>query len=339
MGKYIFYFIYSFIYFSILFYSLRAFHTSVSWWFSTGDSLRVKLLKSLRSVLADHNNAGCLDGLHLSSYLQVGGWSALVLLFTLSTVTKWQVQGFSPCTSHLVTVPSAPITIGVTVSLARSRYLSFFLLSFNFTQCLAGTAKFTIWQVLFFYLFIYFLFFYFLFCFFFCVGGGTITMSGLLAEIRWSQNHKEFWASHFLGWILGCAYTICSYGQIHYYFSHGNFFTSALVDGFSLEFEWQQVSSNPRSKWYYSLDGLHSSTYFQVLQSLYNSFGDCTEHTNWIGIAVTFMSHSFFNSLAKSRYLSFFIFFQCSLCSQLRQQSPQFDKFSFSCRLLLGLVV
>ena len=42
--------------------------------------------------------------------------------------------------------------------------------------------------------------------------------------------------------ILGCAYTICSYGII---IIHAlELFTSALADGFSLESEWQQVSTS-----------------------------------------------------------------------------------------------
>ena len=53
-------------------------------------------------------------------------------------------------------------------------------------------------------------------------------------------------------------------------------FTSALADGFSLESEWQQVSSSLQGSSYYSglsqkrcrLDGLHPSANFQVLQSL-----------------------------------------------------------------------
>ena len=74
----------------------------------------------------------------------------------------------------LVTVPKAPITIGIIVtfmfhsflnSLARSRYLSFFSFSFTFILWSAGTTKLTILQVLFFLL---------------------IIMSGLLAEIWWS---------------------------------------------------------------------------------------------------------------------------------------------------------
>ena len=54
------------------------------------------------------------------------------------------------------------------------------------------------------------------------------------------------------------------------------FFTSALADGLSLEFEWQQVSSSfqdssqyfGHSQQHCSLDDFHSSSNFQVLQSL-----------------------------------------------------------------------
>ena len=81
----------------------------------------------------------------------------------------------SPFSNPLVTVPNAPITIGIIVtcmfhsffnSLARSRYLSLFSHSFSFTLWSAGTAKSTILQVLFFLL--------------------IIIKSGLLAGIRWS---------------------------------------------------------------------------------------------------------------------------------------------------------
>ena len=58
-------------------------------------------------------------------------------------------------------------------------------------------------------------------------------------------------------------------------FTSWEFFTSDLADGFSLEFEWQQVSSSyqdfshysGRSQWCCSLDGLHSSSNLQVFQS------------------------------------------------------------------------
>ena len=107
----------------------------------------------------------------------------------------------SLCTNPLVTVPNSPNTISVTVtfmfhsffsSLARSSYLSLFSLPFNFTLWSVRTAKSTIREVLFFLL--------------------TITRSGLLAEIKWSvcisKSQRIICASHFLGQILGCAYTI-----------------------------------------------------------------------------------------------------------------------------------
>ena len=53
------------------------------------------------------------------------------------------------------------------------------------------------------------------------------------------------------------------------------FFTQALVDGFSLEFKWQQVSSSlqefspyPSRSWKScSLEGLYLTYYFQVFQA------------------------------------------------------------------------
>ena len=67
----------------------------------------------------------------------------------------------SPCINPLMTVPRALITIGITVtfmfhsffnSLARSRYLTFFSLSFNSTLWSVGTLKSSIQQVLFLFL-------------------------------------------------------------------------------------------------------------------------------------------------------------------------------------------
>ena len=79
-----------------------------------------------------------------------------------------------PFNNLLVTVPNAPITIGTIVtfmfhsffnSLARSRYLSFFSLSFRFILWSVGTAKSTVLQILFLL--------------------WIIMRSGLLAGIRW----------------------------------------------------------------------------------------------------------------------------------------------------------
>ena len=107
----------------------------------------------------------------------------LSILTVLNNAVVWMVstrpptsKSSSPFSNPLVTVPNAPITIGIIVtcmfhsffsSLARSRYLSFFSHSFCFILWSAGTAKSTILQVLFFFLLI-------------------IIKSGLLAGIRWS---------------------------------------------------------------------------------------------------------------------------------------------------------
>ena len=90
----------------------------------------------------------------------------LRILAVLSNVVVW-IFSTSPPTSKsskpfdnpLVIVPNAPITIGTIVtfmfhnffnSLERSRYLSFFSLSFRFILWSAGIAKSTILQILFF---------------------------------------------------------------------------------------------------------------------------------------------------------------------------------------------
>ena len=115
----------------------------------------------------------------------------LSILAVRNNVVVWIVstrplisKSSSPFCNPLVTVPNAPITIGIIVncmfhsyfnSLARSRYLSFFSHSFSFILWLAGTAKLTILQVLFFLL--------------------IIIRSGLLAEIRWYVcMSKYYWS-------------------------------------------------------------------------------------------------------------------------------------------------
>ena len=104
----------------------------------------------------------------------------LGILAVLHNVVIWMVSTrpptfkfSSPFSNPLVTIPNAPITIGIIVTymfhsffnfLARLRFLSFFSHSFSFILWSAGTAKSTILKVFFFLL---------------------ITIrSGLLAEIR-----------------------------------------------------------------------------------------------------------------------------------------------------------
>ena len=107
-------------------------------------------------------------------------WTLLSILAVLNNAVVWMVstrpptsKSSSPFSNPLVTVPNAPITIGIIVtcmfhrffnSLARSKYLSFLSHSFSFILWSAETAESTILQVLFFLL--------------------IIIKSGLLAEIR-----------------------------------------------------------------------------------------------------------------------------------------------------------
>ena len=58
-----------------------------------------------------------------------------------------------------------------------------------------------------------------------------------------------------------------------------------------------------------------------------------------IGTIVTFMFNSFFNSLARSTYLSFFHFPSDLFCDPPGLQSRQFCEFSFLCWLFWGLVL
>ena len=90
----------------------------------------------------------------------------LSILAVLNSAVVWMVsthpstfKSSNPFNNPLVTVPKAPITIGIIVtcmfhsffnSLARSRYLSFFSHSFSFILWSAVTTKSKILQILFF---------------------------------------------------------------------------------------------------------------------------------------------------------------------------------------------
>ena len=92
----------------------------------------------------------------------------LSILAVLNNAVVWMVSTRSPTSKSsrsfnnpLVTVPKAPITIGIIVtvmfhsfffnSLARSRYLFLFSHSFSFILWSAGTAKSTILRIFFFF--------------------------------------------------------------------------------------------------------------------------------------------------------------------------------------------
>ena len=116
----------------------------------------------------------------------------LSILAVLNNVVVWMVstrppmsKSSSPFSNPLVTVPNAPITIGIIVTCmlhsffnyrARSRYLAFFSQYFSFILWSAGTAKSTILRFLFFLV--------------------IIIRTGFRAKIRWSvcmsKSHTSF---------------------------------------------------------------------------------------------------------------------------------------------------
>ena len=74
----------------------------------------------------------------------------------------------------------------------------------------------------------------------------------------------------------------------------------------------------------------HSSSYFQVLQSVYQSCGDCTTNTNYNRYRHQYMSHCFFSFHVIFWYLSFFSFsFNFTLRSAETAKSKILRKFYY----------
>ena len=151
---------------------LRVFHTSGNWQFSTRVWVRWSLLKSpgFFSVFWPILTMLCLDDLP-------------------QLISKSPIR----CTCPLVTVPSAPIKISITVtfilhgfysSLATSLYLSLFSFSFRF---LSDKSE---WKIPLFSMF-------FFFFFFFWISLGLFVWWRLNYPFV-SQNSKELCASHIL---------------------------------------------------------------------------------------------------------------------------------------------
>ena len=138
----------------------------------------------------------------------------LSVLAVFSNAVIWIVSTHPPTSKSsrpfnnpLLTVPKAPIAIGMIFtcmlhffffnSLASSRYLSFFSHSFTFILWSAGTVKSTILQVL-----------------FFCWLLLDLVFGPRLGYPFVCENTTGVYVCYFLGQVLGCAYTICLYGQI-----------------------------------------------------------------------------------------------------------------------------
>ena len=145
----------------------------VFYW-SLRDSKSPEVSRTLLSILADLDNA------------EVWMFSTSLLISKSSTLYP----------NPLMNVPSAPITIGITVTFKFCCFLDLYqglgiYLSFHFPSVLPSVLLLLLLL--------------------------TITRSGRLGRLDDPfvfQNLKEFSASHFLGRIQGWAYNICSYGQI-----------------------------------------------------------------------------------------------------------------------------
>ena len=225
-----------------------------------------------------------------SNSLQVSR-TLLSILAVLNNAVVWMVstcqptsKSSSPFGNPLVTVTNAPITIGIIVtfmfltvfnSLARSRYLSFFSHSFSFILWSAGTAKSTIWQVLFSFLFFFLL----------------IIIKSSLISVSWSDSKSPQFS-----WTLLSIQAVFNYVVV-----------------------WTVSTRPPTSK---------SSRPFN------NPLVTVPKAPITIGTIITFMFHSFFNSLARSRYLSFFS--QYFIFYSMVSQDSKVDNFANSLFLFVN---
>ena len=157
------------------------FHLSLS------DNKSPQVSRTLLSILAVLNNA------------------VVLMVSTLLPTSK----SSSPFNNPLVTVPNAPITIGIIItfmfhcffnSLARSSYLSFFTPYFSFILWSAETVKSTILKVLFLLL--------------------IIIRSGLLANIRWSvcmsKSHRSLCVLFFRTGAGLCIYNLFVWSNLNF---------------------------------------------------------------------------------------------------------------------------
>ena len=100
-----------------------------------------------------------------------------------------------------------------------------------------------------------------------------------------------------------------------FYLFLSKFFTPAWADGFSLDFEWQQVYSSLQDSSQYSVGSqqccsLIVSTHpfiFEFSSPCTNSFLTVQRVPIITDIIITFMLYRFLSYLAKSRYVSFFL--------------------------------
>ena len=124
----------------------------------------------------------------------------------------------------------------------------------------------------------------------------------------------------------------------YYHFTPCKFFTPVLAVGLSLESKWQLIRF-PGHFWVFELIStiLWSCMALMILPLIFNSTRLASKPLTTIpsaptiiGITVTFMFYSFFDSLARFKYL-FICALLFPLCGSLEQQNPSDDRSFFSC--------
>ena len=212
----------------------------------------------------------------------------LSILAVFNNAVVWMVSTRPPTSkssrsfiNSLVTVPKAPITIGIIItfmfhsffnSLARSRYLSLFTYSFSFILWLTGTAKSTILQI-----------FFFFFVDYYKIRSSGRVLLLLLLSLLLFLLLETFSYQHYLI-VFHCSLSDDKPCQV------SKTLLSILADLSNAVI--CIVSTRP---FIYK-----SSNFF------YQSLSDCTETTNYSWYNRHFYVPEFFYSLSRSRYLSYF---------------------------------
>ena len=283
-----------------------------------------------------------------SKSLQIS-WSLLCILAVLKKAVVWLVstcpiisKSSSPFNNPLVTLPKAPITIGIIVTFMFHSCFQFpckeevLILLFTFPQFYSVISQSTILQVLSLSLSLSFV------DYFQRLSDQFVCQSPIEVYVSHSQGHAALYIYHLFVWsnlnFLHISRCITLSTQsclilLLLLFTLWEFFISALPDGFSLKFEWQQ--SPQLSSTLLSINIVLNNVVVWMVSSrpliskssspFNNPFVTVSKAPILIGIIVTFMFHRFFNSLARSRYFSFFsLSFSFNLCSAGTAKSTGF---------------
>ena len=195
----------------------------------------------------------------------------------------------SPFSNPLVTVPNAPITIGIIVTFMFHSFFQFpskvdVLLLFTFFQFYSVVSRDSKVDNFAISLFFFFLISFFFFFFFFCWLLLGLVFWPKLGDLGLCQSPIEVYVCYFLGQVLSCAYTICWYGQIFFLLLLLLLYSLRI---FSTNFLSILVGHDNNVVWL--------SRFFLSFRILPFFFSKSLMTT--VGITVTLMAHNFFLGL------------------------------------------